>query len=92
MYELNLLVNTEILRKIKRSRYLKKSLIENKNVNIIETDKNFKIFLTFCRDFMTLTLFFKDNQYDDSQMIIDKHKNGIKWSEELFTYYKRWRK
>ena len=38
---------------------------------------------------MTLTLFFKDNHYDDSQMIIDKHKSGIKWSEELFGYYKR---
>ncbi len=86
---LNLLINTEILRKIKRSRYLKKSLLENEQVNILETDENFKIFLTFCRDFMTLTLFFKDNHYDDSQMIIDKHKSGIKWSEELYRYYKR---
>lgn len=87
--QLTILINTEILRKIKRSRYLKKSLLENEHVNIIETDENFKIFLTFCRDFMTLTLFFKDNHYDDSQMIIDKHKSGIKWSEELFGYYKR---
>lgn len=82
--QLTLLVNTEILQTIKRNRYLKKSLIENENVNIIETHKNFKIFLTFCRDFMTLTLFFKDNHYDDSQIIIDKHQSAIKWSEDLF--------
>lgn len=86
---LTLLVNTEIFRTMKRSRYLKKSLLENENVNIIETGENFKIFLTFCKDFMTLTLFFKDNHYDDSQIIIDKHKSAIKWSEELFAYYKR---
>ncbi len=85
---LNLLINREILRTIKRSRYLKKSLLEHENVNIHETDENFKIFLTFCKDFMTLTLFFKDNHYDDSQIIIDKNKSGIKWSEELFKYYK----
>lgn len=82
--QLTLLINTEILQTMKKSRYLKKSLIENEKVKIIETDKNFKIFLTFCRDFMTLTLFFKDNHYDDSQIIIDKHQSAIKWSKDLF--------
>ena len=82
--QLTLLINTEIFQTITKSRYLKKSLIENEKVKIIETDKNFKIFLTFCRDFMTLTLFFKDNHYDDSQIIIDKHQSAIKWSKDLF--------
>ncbi len=82
--QLTLLINREILQTMKKSRYLKKSLIENEKVKIIETDKNFKIFLTFCRDFMTLTLFFKDNHYDDSQIIIDKHQSAIKWSKDLF--------
>ena len=82
--QLTLLINTEIFQTITKSRYLKKSLIENEKVKIIETDENFKIFLTFCRDFMTLTLFFKDNHYDDSQIIIDKHQSAIKWSKDLF--------
>ena len=82
--QLTLLINTEIFQTRTKSRYLKKSLIENEKVKIIETDENFKIFLTFCRDFMTLTLFFKDNHYDDSQIIIDKHQSAIKWSKDLF--------
>ena len=86
---LKLLVNTEILQTMQKSRYLKKSLIENKNVEILETDENIKLFLTYSTDFMALTLFFKDNHYDDSQLIIDNHKSAIKWSEELFNFYCR---
>ena len=85
--KLTLLINTEILQTMKKSRYLKKSLIENKNVRIIETNENLKLFLTYSSDFMALTLFFKDNHYDDSQIIIDTHKSAIRWSEELFNFY-----
>ncbi|WP_407416405.1 helix-turn-helix transcriptional regulator [Methanobrevibacter sp.] len=86
---LTLLVNTEILQTMQKSRYLKKSLIENKNVEILETDEHIKLFLTYSTDFMALTLFFKDNHYDDSQIIIDNHKSAIKWSKELFNFYSR---
>ena len=85
--QLTLLINTEIFQTITKSRYLKKSLIENEKVKIIETDENFKIFLTFCRDFMTLTLFFKDNHYDDSQMLIGKDKNALKWAQIIYSKY-----
>lgn len=85
--DLTLLINTEILQTMKRSRYLKKSLLENKKVNIIETQRDLKLFLTYGDTFMTLTLFFKDEHYDDSQIIVDKNKNALKWAEELFNYY-----
>lgn len=82
-----ILINTEILQTMKRSRYLKKSLLENEKINIIETQKDLKLFLTYGDAFMTLTLFFKDQHYDDSQIIVGKTKNALKWSEELFNYY-----
>lgn len=88
LQNLTILLNSKILHNMKRSRYLKKSLLENEKVNILEIKKDPKLFLTFSKDFMTLTLFFKDNHYDDSQIIIDKHKSAIKWSNELFNYYK----
>ena len=88
LQNLTILLNSKILHNMKRSRYLKRSLLENKKVNILEIKKDPKLFLTFSKDFMTLTLFFKDNHYDDSQIIIDKHKSAIKWSNELFNYYK----
>ena len=72
---------------MKRSRYLKKSLLEDKRVEIIEIYDDPKIFLTFSKDFMTLTLFFKDEHYDDSQIIVDKHKSAIRWGKELFKFY-----
>jgi predicted transcriptional regulator len=74
---------------MKRSRYIKKLLLENKKVEIIETNEDPKLFLTYSEDFMTLTLFFEDGHYDDSQIIIGENKNAIKWAEELFSYYNK---
>lgn len=84
---LTILINTEILQTMKKNRYLKKSLIENEKTEIIEISENPRIFLTFSNEFMALTLFFNDNHYDDSQIIIDKHENAIKWSKNLFQRY-----
>ena len=84
---LTIMLNTNILQMIKRSRYLKKSLLEDERVSIIEISDEPKLFLTFSKDFMTLTLFFKDAHYDDSQIIVDKHKSAIKWSDNLFKEY-----
>ncbi|MCR5027066.1 MAG: DUF1724 domain-containing protein [Methanobrevibacter sp.] len=84
---LRILVNTQILKSMQGSRYIKKSLLENEKVEIIESDENLKLFLTYSEDFMTLTLFFKDGHYDDSQIIIGKNKNALKWAEELFRSY-----
>ena len=86
--KLTIILNTKILKMMKRSRYLKKSLLEDKRVDIIEIYDDPKLFLTFSKDFMTLTLFFKDEHYDDSQIIVDKHKSAIRWGQDLFNYYK----
>lgn len=85
---LTILVNSKILKTMKQSRYIKKSLLKNENVEIIKISQDPKLFLTFSKDFMALTLFFRDNHYDDSQIIIDKHKSAIKWSNGLFNHYK----
>lgn len=73
---------------MRRSRYLKKSLLANNKVTVVETEYNPKLFLTFSDDFMTLTLFFKDEHYDDSQIIIDKSENALRWANELFEWYR----
>ncbi|WP_407378797.1 helix-turn-helix transcriptional regulator [Methanobrevibacter sp.] len=84
---MTILISSRIHKKMRRSRYLKKTLLKNKKVTIIEMEKNPKVFLTFSEDFMTLTLFFKDKHYDDSQMIIEKSENGLRWADGLFKYY-----
>ena len=73
---------------MRRSRYLKKSLLANNKVTVVETEYNPTLFLTFSDDFMTLTLFFKDEHYDDSQIIIDKSENALRWANELFEWYR----
>lgn len=87
--QLRIILNSKILKSMKGSRYIKKLLIENEKVEIIEHDEDFKLFLTYSDDFMTLTLFFEDGHYDDSQIIVGKNKNAIKWAEELFKYYNK---
>ena len=72
---------------MRRSRYLKKSLLTNKKVTVVETEEDPKLLLTFSDDFMTLTLFFKDDHYDDSQILIDKSGNALRWANELFEWY-----
>lgn len=84
---LTIVLNTKILQMMKKSRYLKKSLIEDERVTLIEISEDLKLFLTFSNDFMALTLFFKDEHYDDSQIIVDKHESAIKWSNDLFKFY-----
>ncbi len=86
---LRIILNSKILKSMQRSRYIKKLLLENKKVEIIETEEDPKLFLTYSEDFMTLTLFFEDGHYDDSQIIIGENKNAIKWAEELFNYYNK---
>jgi len=48
-----------------------------------------KLFLTYSHDFMSLTLFFKDGHYDDSQMLIGKSTNSLKWASEVYSIYRR---
>ena len=89
LISLTILINSKILKNMRRNRYLKKSLLENEKVSVIETKKDLKIFLTFSEKFMALTLFFKDNHYDDSQILIDEHENALRWSRGLFKMYEK---
>ena len=81
--KLELIVSEDILNSIKSNEQFKKSLLENKKVKIIKTKKNLKIFLTCSKDFMSLTLFFKDGHYDDSQILIGKTKDSCRWALKL---------
>ena len=40
---------------------------------------------------MSLTLFFKDGHYDDSQILIDKSQEGMKWGNLLYYHTNEWR-
>ena len=85
--DLTIILTPKIHQTMRRSRYLKKSLLTNKKVTVEETEEDPKLFLTFSDDFMTLTLFFKDDHYDDSQILIDKSGNALRWANELFEWY-----
>ena len=51
-------------------------------------ESSLKLFLTSSENFMSLTLFFKDGHYDDSQILIGKTTDSIKWAEKLHSTYK----
>lgn len=87
--KLELIISKNILKSIKRNRLFRESLLKNENVKVICVKENIKLFLTYSKDFMALTLFFKDGHYDDSQILIGKTKNSIKWALKLYKLYKR---
>ena len=84
---LELIISEEILNSIKLNSSFKKSLLENKKVKILCINQNLKLFLTCSHKFMSLTLFFKDGHYDDSQILIGESENAKKWGIGIFKYY-----
>ena len=84
---LQLIVNNRILKSIQKNPQLNKGLLENKKVKLKIIQTNLKIFLTYSEEFMSLTLFFKDGHYDDSQILIGRDKNALKWAEYLIKLY-----
>jgi len=84
---LELVINEEIKDAMQKNDYLNKSILENEKVKIKCIKRKIKIFLTFSEEFISLTLFFKDGHYDDSQILIAHDKNSIKWAVNLFSYY-----
>ena len=86
---LELIISKDILESIKQNETFKQALLENKKVKIICIEKNLKIFLTYSEEFITLTLFFKDGHYDDSQILIGESDNAKKWGLNLYNHYIR---
>ena len=82
-----IIVSQTILKSIEQNEYFRENLIESKKVNMICTEKNLRIFLTYSKEFMALTLFFEDGHYDDSQMLIGKDKNALKWAQIIYSKY-----
>ena len=85
---LELIMSEDILKSIAQNEMFKKTLLENNKVNIICIEKNLKIFLTYSQEFISLTLFFKDGHYDDSQILIGESENSKKWGLKLYNHYR----
>ena len=66
-------------------------ILHNKKVNVKCLNDDLKLFLTYSEKFMSLSLFFNDGHYDDSQILIAQDKNALKWASTLIKYFK-WRK
>lgn len=87
--KLELIVSEEILDSINENELFKRELANNNKVKIRCVENKLKIFLTCSDEFMSLTLFFNDGHYDDSQILIAKDKNAIKWGKNLLTNFTR---
>jgi predicted transcriptional regulator len=81
--ELRLIISEEIYDSICENELFKQELLENEKVIIKITEDNLKIFLTCSEKFMSLTLFFKDGHYDDSQILIGQDENALKWANNI---------
>ncbi|WP_405293870.1 helix-turn-helix transcriptional regulator [Methanobrevibacter sp.] len=87
--KLELIISKEVFKTIEENELFKKELLDNEKVKIRCIERKVKVFLTYGPDFMSLTLFFKDGHYDDSQILIGKDKNAIRWAECLEREYKK---
>lgn len=86
--KLDLIINSDILNSINGNNLFKETLLNSNKVNITMTKNPLKLFLTSSENFMSLTLFFNDGHYDDSQILIGEVKDSIKWAEEINLDYK----
>lgn len=84
---LELIVSEEIINSMAENELFNRELLNNKKVKIHCVKGRLKIFLTQSEEFMSLTLFFKDGHYDDSQILIAKDQNALKWAKNLKKYY-----
>jgi predicted transcriptional regulator len=67
--------------------------LKNQNNGILKIWKfknNFKLFLSSCDNFLSLSSFSDDGYYDNSTMLLDKTNNGISWGIEIFEHYKKY--
>ena len=85
--KIELIISENILHSIERNTLFNEALLKNEKVNVKCIKRKLKLFLTYSDTFMTLTLFFNDGHYDDSQILIAKNKNALKWASSLLKYY-----
>ena len=87
--KLELIVSEEIYNSIEKNEFFNEELLNNEKVSTTVTDKNFKIFLTYSEEFISLTLFFEDGHYDDSQILIAKDDDAKKWALSIIKIFVR---
>lgn len=85
--KLELIVSEKILKSIKLNTDLKNALLKSNKVKVKCIENDLKLFLTCSDKFMSLTLFFKDGLYDDSQILIGKDENAMQWALNLFKQF-----
>lgn len=87
--KLTLITTSTILKSFKKSGYMRKlsKLAKSYDISIFRYDGDLDIFLSFSKNFSTLSLFFNDGQFDDSILFVDKSSSSVKWSKDLFSYY-----
>lgn len=91
---IELIVDENIFESINNNSYWEK-LFKNSNnhekrnnLKIWKVKQDLKVFLTISEDFISLSLFFEDGSYNDSNMLLDKTKKGINWGLDFFNHYK----
>ena len=84
---LELIITNDIMTSIKKKSKFEKSLLNNEKVKIKIINEPLNLFLTTSESFMSLTLFFKDGHYDDSQILIGKTENSIIWGQHIHRLY-----
>ena len=84
---LELVISEELESSMRQNEYFKKSILKNEKVKIRTLKQKVKLFLTISEEFISLTLFFKDGHYDDSQILIAADNEALKWALNLSTYY-----
>lgn len=84
---LELITTSEIAESIRSRPAYSNVLKESDSIRISVLDQEINIYLTVCESFMSMNLFFKDGHFDDSQLLIDRSRDGIQWGNELFRHY-----
>lgn len=85
--KLNLITTPFVLESFRQKGFMKRlfELSQDYDVTLWRCD-DLNFFMTCSENFMSLNLFFMDNHYDDSVMLLNKEEEGIIWGKYLFDY------
>ena len=88
-HQLELIIDDKVFKSLKNSSYFNRILRLSKEKKIVlkKYFGDLSLFLTMGDDFISLNLFDKDGFFDDSETIVNKTSDGVKWAEIIFDFY-----
>jgi len=87
--KLCLITTSEVLSSFREHGYMKElfDLSENRDITIWRCEDELNIFMTACPHFLSIGLFYLDDYFDNSSLLVSENPESFIWGKGLFKFY-----